>query len=246
MTVLRSVNPSHANATLSPLGLSSRSFTPSPGNLETQRPADSRMLAAFGLSRLSGPRIIVPARGPGPSLARLPPVIFWSLVCLLLLDRVVFEACGCVRLQPFCAFSSHAWPVARSEQLRQLAVQLASLASLEDVVPHSLQSLLEATSGLIAPISAVERALLAALFLRSRSRSRSPLPKAAYHRSRGSILLSQRGPTGCPSRIVLRLRLTARSPPTAPVLPWSPLLALSSLGRRGPRVRSVRASRRGC
>ena len=53
--------------------------------------------------------------------------------------------------------------MARSEQLRQLAVQLASLASLGDVVTHGLQSLVEAPSGLNAPISVVERALLAAL-----------------------------------------------------------------------------------
>ena len=64
----------------------------------------------------------------------------------------------------------------RSEKLRLLAVQLALLASLEDVVTNGLQSLLEAPSGLIAPVSAVERALPAAL-LRPRSRSRSPLPK---------------------------------------------------------------------
>ena len=85
--------------------------------------------------------------------------------------------------------------MARSEQIRHLAVQVASLASLEDVVTHDLQSLLETPSGLIAPISAVEHALPAAL-LRSRSRLRSLLPEAAPGRSRGSILLSQRRPIG--------------------------------------------------
>ena len=70
-----------------------------------------------------------------------------------------------------------------SEQLRQLAVQLASLASLEDVVTHFWRRRLG---------SSRSNALLVAL-LRPRSRSRSPLPKAAPDRSRGSILLSQRG-----------------------------------------------------
>ena len=55
----------------------------------------------------------------------------------------------------------------------------------------------EALSGLIAPISAVERSLLSAL-LRPRSRSRSPLPNAVPGRSRGV------DPLGCPSRVVLR------------------------------------------
>ena len=72
--------------------------------------------------------------------------------------------------------------MSRSEQLRQLAVQLASLASLEDVVTHGIQSLLESPSGLIAPKTTDERALPASL---SRPRSRS-----------GRSLLSQRGPTG--------------------------------------------------
>ena len=137
---------------------------------------------------------------------------------------------------------SHAWPTARSDKLRQVAVQLASLASLEDVVTHGLQSLLEAPRGLIVPISAVERALPAAL-LRPRSRSRYPLPKAASSRPRGSILLSQRGPTGLSVKGVLRPRLTARSPPTAVPAPQP---RVSERGRRGPRLRPVRASRRGC
>ena len=58
---------------------------------------------------------------------------------------------------------SHVWLMARSEQIRQLAVQLASLASLEDVVTHGLQSLLESPSRVVAPTSSVELVLLAAL-----------------------------------------------------------------------------------
>ena len=61
--------------------------------------------------------------------------------------------------------------MSRSEQLRQLAVQLASLASLEDVVTHGIESLFGSPSGLVAPIVADDRALLAPL-----SRPRSPLP----------------------------------------------------------------------
>ena len=58
--------------------------------------------------------------------------------------------------------------MSRTEQLRQLAVQLASLASVEDVVTHRPQSLL-------APISVDERALLA-LLSRLRSRALSAIP----------------------------------------------------------------------
>ena len=57
-------------------------------------------------------------------------------------------------------------------------------------VTHGLQSLLKSPFGLVAPISSVEQVLPAAL-LRPRSRSRSPLAKAAPNRPRGSLLLSQ-------------------------------------------------------
>ena len=120
--------------------------------------------------------------------------------------------------------TSHVWLMARSEQLRQLAVQLASLETLEDVVTHGLQSLLESPSRLVAPISSVEQGSSAAL-LRPRSRSRSPLPKAPLGRSRGSILLSQRWLKSCP-----RLFPTVRSPPTAAPAPRPLPLATSSLG----------------
>ena len=111
---------------------------------------------------------------------------------------------------------SHVWLVARSEQLRQLPVQLASLASLEDGVTHGLQSLLESPSwlvALVAPISSVEQVFC----LPRRSRSCSPLP-------RGSVLLSQRGPTG----------LSVMSCPAAP-----PDRSFSTHCRSGIRARPV-------
>ena len=60
--------------------------------------------------------------------------------------RVVSEACLC----PLSAVSrdrlmSHVWPIARSEQLRQLAVQLASQASLVDVVTHGFNRPLDSS-----------------------------------------------------------------------------------------------------
>ena len=63
------------------------------------------------------------------------------------------------------------------------------------IVSFNSQSLLETPSGPIAPVSAAERALPVSL-LRSRSRSRSPQPKAAPNRPGGSVLLSERGSTG--------------------------------------------------
>ena len=124
---------------------------------------------------------------------------------------------------------SHARPTARSEQLRQ-AVQLASLASLEDVVTHGQQSLLQSSSRLVAPDSSVEQAQSVAR-LQPRSRSRSPLPKAAPGRPRGSILLSQRGPT-LSVKAAPRLLPTARFLGTATLALRPPLLAVASLPAR--------------
>ena len=83
----------------------------------------------------------------------------------------------------------------RVESLRHLAAQLSSLATLEVAVAHDVQALLEAPPEPVVPIPATGPAPRLA-HLRPRSRSRSPLPKAAPSRPRGSILLNQRGPTG--------------------------------------------------
>ena len=66
--------------------------------------------------------------------------------------------------------------MSRSVQLRQLAVQLASLASLEEVVTHGLLSFLESPARLVASISVDERAPPASLSL-PRSRSHFPYPR---------------------------------------------------------------------
>ena len=80
-----------------------------------------------------------------------------------------------------------------SDQLKQLAVQLASLASPEVVVTHGIQSLLDPPPGLVVP----DRALPVSL-PRPRSRSRSRIPKAAP--PSWSILLSERVPLAWRSR----------------------------------------------
>ena len=99
---------------------------------------------------------------------------------------------------------SHVWLMSRSKQLQQLAAQLASLASLEDVVTRGLQSLLESSSRLVAPIFCgagsacrASGASVPLAFFFAQSCSRRP---------QGSILLSHRGPTG----------LTVKSFPAAP------------------------------
>ena len=84
--------------------------------------------------------------------------------------------------------------MSRSESLRWLAAQLSALDTLEDAVAHGVQALLEAPPEPAVPILATGPAPRFA-HLHPRSRSRSPLPKAAPSRARGSILLSQRGPT---------------------------------------------------
>ena len=106
----------------------------------------------------------------------------WASPVLLLLLLLVWVPPS-VRACPLAAVSCV--PVLRraclSEQLRQLAVQFASLASRQDVVAQSIQSPVNSPSGLVAPITADERALPASLS-RPCSRSRSPLPKAAPNR----------------------------------------------------------------
>ena len=104
-----------------------------------------------------------------------------------------------------CLFSAVSrarfWGLARSraESLRRLAAQLSSLAPLEAAVAHDVHSLLEAPPEPVVPIPATGPAPRLA-HLRPRSHSRSPLPKAAPSRPRGSILLNQRGPQVFPSR----------------------------------------------
>ena len=85
--------------------------------------------------------------------------------------------------------------MSRAEALRRLAAQLFSLANLEAAVAHDVQALLEAPPEPVVPIPPTAPVLRVA-DLRLRSRSRSPLPKAALSRPRGSILLNQRGTTG--------------------------------------------------
>ena len=138
-----------------------------------------------------------------------------SLAC------VVSEARACVRSQPFCV-PVGSW-LRPSSSDNWLYSWPRSLASLEDVVTHGLQSLLESPSRLVAPVSSVEQA------------QRTPLPKAVPGRPRGSILLSRRGPTSSSVKSCPRLLPTARFPPTTGLAPWPPLLAVVSLGGRPAR-----------
>ena len=102
-------------------------------------------------------------------------VVSWNVagITASLLSSFLFN-CRCARVCALAAvscvlvFAAHVSP----EQLRRLAVQLASLTSLEDVVTHGIQSLLESPSSLVAPTTAEERASSASLS-RPRSRSRS-------------------------------------------------------------------------
>ena len=108
----------------------------------------------------------------------LPLLLLLAWPCLIVRGRTCSQPSSRVLAPPS--------RVSRHEQLRQLAAQLASSASLEYVVTHGIQSLLNSLPGLVAPMVANERALPVSV---SRPRSRS--------RSRGSILLSESGsPTG--------------------------------------------------
>ena len=139
-----------------------------------------------------------------------------------------------------CSFAAvlrvplRALAASRSEFLRELAGQLASVTTLEDAVAHGVH--LEAPLELVVLFLVVRPAPRSAL-LRPRSRSRSPLSKAAPNRPRGSILRSQRGPT----------ELSVKSCPAV----W-PDRSVSSHRRScsstsaGPKFRTVRAPRCSC
>ena len=145
-------------------------------------------------------------------------------------------------------FLTLACHMSRSEQLRQLAAQLSSLATLEDAVAHGVQNLLDVAFGVCG--SASRRGSCPCALLRHRSRSCSPLPKAAPNRPRGSILLSQRGLTGlsvksCPAappdRSVSSHRCSGSSASAAGLVE-----PRARPAQAVPQPRSVRASRRGC
>ena len=120
-------------------------------------------------------------------------------------------------------------PTSRPERLRQLAVQLASLASLEDVVTHGLQCLLETLLGLIAPVSVAEHALL-------------PIGLTALSCSVSVASLVW------PSRAAPRLRLGALPPPIAAPAPRPVLHAFSNPRARASTTRAptLSAPCRGC
>ena len=123
---------------------------------------------------------------------------------------------------------SHAWLMARSEQLRQLAVQVASLESWSLTVcspfwRRPLGSLRQSQ-----PWSRLCLPRFCGL-----GPARVPLyPKPPLVALRAPSCSASVGPQVCPSRAAPRLFLTARSPPTAAPAPGPPLLAVSSLGAR--------------
>ena len=119
------------------------------------------------------------------------------------------------------------WLMARSEQLRQLAAQLASLASLEDVVTHGLQSLLESPSRLVAPTSSVEQDSAASIAL-----AVLPCLKLLLVVHCAPFCSVSVGPLVCPLRAAPRLFPTGRSPPTAALAPQPLPLAALSFGAR--------------
>ena len=133
----------------------------------------------------------------------------------------------------FCLFSAvsrarfRALAVSCAESLRRLAAQLSSMATLEAAVSHDVQALLEAPPEPQVPIPATGPVSRLA-HLRPRSRSRSPLPKAAPCRPRGSLLLNQ---------------LIARSPLAATLAPRPLPTALSSHGVRLAWLEAPRESR---
>ena len=133
-----------------------------------------------------------------PGALALSPVLVCSPASSLsLLFSGLCSLCG-VRSCLISAVSRACfWGLAmsRAESLRRLAAQLSSLANLEAAVAHDVQALLEAPPEPVVPIPATGPVSRLA-HLRPRSSSRSPLPKAAPGRPRGSLLLNQRGPTG--------------------------------------------------
>ena len=169
-----SANPSRANATVSRPWSRNRLYAPaSPWR------CGNGVLGSFARA---GSLAALPAPLPGVSPAW--PVLL-SLACPVFLHMRVTARSRFRVLRPSPSRMS------RSKQVRQLAVQLASLASFEDVVTHGIQSLLDPSllrGSQSVPVS----------HPRPPSRSRSPLPKCAPRR-RGSILVSERGSPTSPA-----------------------------------------------
>ena len=98
---------------------------------------------------------------------------------------LVRSPCACAS-QPEAVFLCVATPslhTSHSDQLRPLEVQLASLASFEDLVTHSIHSLLEPT---LCPLRRTVPCL-------PRTRVPAPAPQHPSPSRRWSILLSERG-----------------------------------------------------
>ena len=107
----------------------------------------------------------------------------------------------------------------RSEQLLQLAAQLASLATLEEAVAHGVQTSLDVPCPRLRfPPWVMPLAVRSCVSVRARAPLRKPLPIVLV-----APFCSVSGVArGCLLRAVLRLRLTALSPPTAALAPLPP------------------------
>ena len=120
----------------------------------------------------------------------------------------------------------------RSEQLRQLTAQLASLASLEDVVARGFQSLLESLAELVALVSVAERAHTC--FAPAASLTLALSSPQSCSRSASRLHPAQPAWSHWPGfqELPPRPRLSALSPRTAAPAPRPLPLALSNLRAR--------------
>ena len=217
LTVLRSLSKSlRANVTLSLPRLSIRSFMPAP-----PRKSGNAALGKFGLvGHVRRFRTLWTLNHSSclGALGPLPPV----LVCSpgpsppFFQDCVSSEACACVCSQPFHALGLGPWS--------------CPVRSPSAVWPHCCSPWppWKPLLGMMPRLSwrrlRLQRCQPRLAHLRPRSRSHTPLPKAAPSRPRGCILLNQRGSTG----------LSVKSSPVPRLIARFPLVATPAASATGP------------
>ena len=186
--------------------------------LEIWKRSARQIHSCWPLAALPAPWTLTSSLCPGPCRPLLPWVCSWS--------GLVFR-CARVCLQPSSCVSVLPPLMCRSEQLRRLAVQLASLAFLEDVVIHGIQSLLA------SPVTANERALRASL---SRPHSRSLSLTQGCPEPPRVDLARQRAPTGLARPSALAPPVTFPTLRLLLLIPRSPRAPLALVAKPSPRL----------
>ena len=209
---------------------------PTSGNAALGKFGLAGHLQPFGTLWTLKSKFLPGALGPVPPVVSCPPAPCAPFSWSVSLKRHDTRSClfSAVLRAWFRALAT-SW----AKSLGSLAAQWSTLAALEASASHGVQALQEAPLEPVDPIPATGLAPRLA-HLRPRSRSRSPQPRAALSRPRGSILVNQRGPAGLSVKSSLVLGLLLLPLPDLGLC-YGPVESRSAAGA-GPNLRTVRAS----